>query len=89
MRKSLAVAAIMAAGLLAACGSKEPERAQGGAAAGAATGAAVGIVGGPVGVVAGGAIGAAAGATTGAATKPSQVNMGAPPWHDDNQHPGQ
>jgi hypothetical protein len=72
----------LAVGLLAGCGNQEPERAQGGAAAGAATGAAVGLVGGPVGVVAGGAIGAAAGATTGAVTKPNQVNMGAPPWHD-------
>lgn len=86
MRKTVALAAILSASLLAGCGSKEPERAQGGAAAGAATGAAVGIVGGPVGVVAGGAIGAAAGATAGATTKPSQVNMGAPPWHDNN-HP--
>lgn len=81
MRKGMALAALLSVGLLAACGSREPERAQGGAAAGAATGAAVGVVGGPVGVLAGGAIGAAAGATTGAVTKPSQVNMGSPPWH--------
>jgi hypothetical protein len=84
MRRSMAVAAALSLSLLAACGNREPERAQGGAAAGAATGAAVGIVGGPVGVVAGGAIGAAAGATTGAVTKPSQVNMGAPPWHGND-----
>lgn len=86
MRKTVALAAVLSATLLAGCGSKEPERAQGGAAAGAATGAAVGLVGGPVGVVAGGAIGAATGATAGAVTKPKQVNMGAPPWHDDNSH---
>lgn len=85
MRKTIAVAAIISVSFLAACGSREPERAQGGAAAGAATGAAVGIVGGPVGVVAGGAIGAAAGATTGTVTKPNQVNMGSPPWHDNAQ----
>jgi phage tail tape-measure protein len=83
MRKSMALAAVLSVSLLAACGSNEPERAQGGAAAGAATGAAVGLVGGPVGVVAGGAIGAAAGATTGAVTKPNQVNMGSPPWHNN------
>jgi hypothetical protein len=80
MRSGITLAVVLSATLLAACGNKEPERAQGGAAAGAATGAAVGVVGGPVGVLAGGAIGAAAGATTGAVTKPSQVNMGPPPW---------
>jgi phage tail tape-measure protein len=82
MRK-LMVVAVVSVTLLGGCGSREPERAQGGAAAGAATGAAVGVVGGPVGVLAGGAIGAAAGAATGAVTKPSQVNMGAPPWHSN------
>jgi hypothetical protein len=81
MRSTIAVAAVLSATLLAACGTREPQRAQGGAAAGAATGATVGLVGGPVGVVAGGAIGAAAGATTGAVTKPSDVNLGSPPWH--------
>ena len=71
--------------MLAACGTRQPERAEGGAAAGAATGATVGLVGGPVGVVAGGAIGGAAGGATGAATKPKDVNMGAPPWHDNTK----
>jgi hypothetical protein len=85
MRKTIAVAAILSMTLLAACGTKEPERTEGGAAAGAATGAAVGLVGGPVGVVAGGAIGGVAGAATGAATKPKDVNVGAPPWHDNSQ----
>jgi phage tail tape-measure protein len=85
MRSTLAVAAVLCLTLLAACGTREPERAEGGAAAGAATGAAVGLVGGPVGVVAGGAIGGVAGAATGAATKPKDVNVGAPPWHDDSQ----
>src|SRR5580698_7709039 len=40
--------------LLAACGTSEPDRAQGGAATGAATGAAIGIIGGPIGIVVGG-----------------------------------
>jgi phage tail tape-measure protein len=85
MRSTTAIAVILSASLLAACGTKQPERAEGGAAAGAATGAAVGLVGGPVGVLGGAAIGAAAGGATGAATKPKDVNVGAPPWHDDTQ----
>jgi hypothetical protein len=85
MRRTMAVAAVLSVTLLAACGSREPERAEGGAAAGAATGATIGLVGGPVGVLAGGAIGAVAGGATGAATKPKDVNIGAPPWHDDSQ----
>jgi hypothetical protein len=85
MRRTIAVAAIVLVGLLAGCGSKQPERAEGGAAAGAATGATVGLLGGPVGVVAGGLIGGAAGGATGAATKPGDVNVGVPPWHDNTQ----
>jgi hypothetical protein len=85
MRKTMAIAAVLSMSLLAACGTREPERAEGGAAAGAATGATVGLVGGPVGVLAGGAIGGVAGAATGAATKPKDVNIGAPPWHDNSQ----
>ena len=85
MRKSLTLVSLVSICLLGACGTKEPERAEGGAAAGAATGAGVGLVGGPVGVVAGGLIGGAAGAATGAATKPKDVNMGAPPWHDNSK----
>ena len=85
MQRTISIAAALSLTLLAACGSREPERAEGGAAAGAATGATVGLVGGPVGVVAGGAIGGVAGAATGAATKPKDVNMGAPPWHDNSQ----
>jgi hypothetical protein len=85
MRKHVTVAAVLSVSLLAACGNREPERAEGGAAAGAASGATVGLVGGPVGVVAGGLIGGAAGAAGGAATKPKDVNLGAPPWHDDSK----
>jgi hypothetical protein len=85
MRKRIAIAALAALGLLAGCGTRQPERAEGGAAAGAATGATVGLVGGPVGVVAGGLIGGVAGGATGAATKPKDVNIGAPPWQDNTQ----
>lgn len=77
--------ALASLSLVAACGHQEPERAEGGAATGAATGAAVGLVGGPPGVVAGALIGGAAGGATGAATKPSKVNLGPPPWHDNSQ----
>ncbi|MFL5288712.1 MAG: hypothetical protein ACJ8AW_49115 [Rhodopila sp.] len=85
MGKILALAALVSLGFLAGCGSRQPERAEGGAAAGAATGATVGIVGGPVGVAAGGLVGGAAGAATGAATKPNDVNLGAPPWRDNSK----
>ena len=68
--------------LLAACGSSEPGRVEGGAATGAATGAAVGLVGGPVGVVAGAVIGGGAGAIAGAGTSPKQVDLGKPVWQD-------
>ncbi len=85
MRSLPVIAAVTCLSVLAACGHREPERAEGGAAAGAASGATVGLVGGPVGVVAGGLIGGAAGAATGAATKPNDVNLGAPPWHDNTQ----
>ena len=86
MKRIGTVIAVMASvGLLAACGQRQPERAEGGAATGAATGAAVGLVGGPVGVAAGALIGGAAGAATGAATKPSDVNLGSTPWRDNSQ----
>jgi hypothetical protein len=66
--------------LLSACGSSEPDRVQGGAAAGAATGATIGLVGGPVGVVVGALIGGGAGAITGASTSSNDVNLGNPVW---------
>ncbi len=76
--------ALLAAGglclVLAACGTREPERVQGGAAAGAASGATVGLIGGPVGVAAGAVIGGGAGALTGASTSPRDVNLGRPIW---------
>lgn len=67
---------------LAACGTNERDRVQGGAAAGAATGAGVGALGGPVGMAAGAVIGGGAGAITGAATSPSDVNLGKPVWNN-------
>jgi hypothetical protein len=85
MRTSLTLAALVSAGLLVACGTKQPERAEGGAAAGAATGATVGLVGGPPGVIAGGLIGGAGGAAAGAATKHKDVDLGAPPWRDNSR----
>jgi hypothetical protein len=71
-----------AAVMLAACGSTEPDRTQGGAAGGAATGATIGLIGGPVGVAIGAVIGGGAGALTGTSTKPSDLNLGPPPWSD-------
>jgi len=85
MRNFLALAGLVSLGLLAGCGSRQPERAEGGAAAGAATGATVGLVGGPVGVMTGGLIGGAGGAVAGTATKPKDVNLGAPPWQDNSK----
>jgi phage tail tape-measure protein len=81
----MATVAILSMIMLAGCGTRQPERAEGGAATGAATGATVGLVGGPVGVAAGAAIGGVAGGATGAATKPKDVNIGAPPWHDNTE----
>ena len=60
---------------LAACGTSQPGRVEGGAAAGAATGAGIGLIAGPPGVLVGGVGGAGAGAATGAVTKPSTVNL--------------
>ena len=73
---------VLAAGtmLLAACGTTQPDRVQGGAAAGAATGATVGLVGGPVGVAVGAVVGGGAGALTGATATPQQVDLGKPVW---------
>ncbi len=78
--RSSLVALLGLAGLLAACGNNPQERTTGGAAAGAATGAAVGALAGPPGMAVGALVGGGAGAVTGAATKPSQVNLGKPPW---------
>lgn len=79
-RLSLTTAAFAAMLGLAACGTNERERVQGGAATGAAAGAGVGALGGPVGAVIGGVIGGGAGAVTAATTDPSDVNLGRPVW---------
>jgi hypothetical protein len=68
--------------LVAACGTNDRDRVQGGAAAGAATGAGVGALGGPVGVVVGGVIGGGAGAVTGATTDSRDLNLGKPVWRN-------
>jgi len=85
MHKLIVLAAFTSLCLLAACGTQQPERAEGGAAAGAATGATVGLLGGPPGVVAGALVGGAAGGATGAATESGTVNLGSPPWRDNSQ----
>jgi hypothetical protein len=85
MPRLMMIAALTGVGSLAACGTRQPERAEGGAAAGAGTGAAIGLIGGPPGVAVGALAGGAAGAAGGAATKPGDVNLGAPPWHDNSQ----
>lgn len=66
---------------VAACGTEQPERATGAAAAGAVGGTGVGALFGPIGALAGGALGAGAGFVTGATTSPSTLNLGGPPWN--------
>jgi phage tail tape-measure protein len=80
MKLRSSLVALGVAGILAACGNNPQERTTGGAAAGAATGAGVGALAGPPGMAVGALVGGGAGAATGAATKPSQVNLGKPPW---------
>ncbi|MBV9811380.1 MAG: hypothetical protein JO326_01420 [Acetobacteraceae bacterium] len=82
MGKWAAIGALTLA--LAACGQNEKDRTTGGAAAGAATGAGIGALGGPPGAAIGALVGGGAGAVTGATTKPSQVNLGTPPWDNPN-----
>ena len=65
---------------LAGCGTNMQDRATGGAATGATTGAVIGLLGGPFGVVAGALVGAGVGATTGATVDSSHLNLGTPPW---------
>ncbi len=82
MNRIMMVAAMGAMAMLAACGTDDRDRVQGGAAAGAATGAGVGALAGPPGVVVGAVVGGGAGAVTGAATDPSDVNLGRPVWRN-------
>lgn len=80
MRYTLKFCLIASIAGLTACGTTQPDRVQGAAAAGAATGATVGLVAGPPGVVAGALIGGGAGAIAGASTTPQEVNLGKPVW---------
>ncbi|HET9018474.1 MAG TPA: hypothetical protein VFN46_02750 [Acetobacteraceae bacterium] len=89
MKTLLRLTAIGAVLMLAACGTDPNARTTGGAAAGAATGAGIGAIAGPPGMALGAAVGAGAGAVTGAVTKPSQLNLGTPPWDNpDTRVPG-
>lgn len=81
MKSCFKLSSVGAVVLLVGCGSSEPGRVQGGAAAGAATGATVGIVGGPVGMAAGAVIGGGVGAVGAVSTTPKQVNLGEPVWN--------
>ncbi len=81
----VAIMALASLIVLAGCGKSEPNRAEGGAAAGAATGATIGLVGGPPGVVVGALVGGAVGAGTAVVAKPSQVDLGPPPWQGDKR----
>lgn len=67
-------AVLLTAGLLAACGTNEEDRAISGAGIGAAGGALLG----PVGLLAGAGVGAA----TGAVTESDDINLGEPVWND-------
>jgi len=84
MLKVLRLTALGAVMVLAACGTDPQERTTGGATAGAATGAGVGAIAGPPGMALGAAVGAGAGALAGGGTKPSQLNLGEPPWDNPN-----
>ena len=80
MKRGMTFVALGTMALLTACGTQPGERTSGGAAAGAATGAGIGALAGPPGMAVGALVGGGAGAATGAATKPSEVNLGKPPW---------
>jgi osmotically inducible lipoprotein OsmB len=71
--KKLAMAMIAAA-LLAGCGTTTGDR----TLSGAGIGAGIGLLGGPPGVL----IGAAVGGATGAITDPEDVNLGRPVWRN-------
>jgi osmotically inducible lipoprotein OsmB len=77
LRASFALS-LVAAVILAGCGTTQGDRAVSGAVIGAGAGA---LAGAFVGVPAlGAAIGAGVGATAGAVTSPSQVDLGKPVW---------
>jgi len=64
--------ALVAAALLAGCGTTTGDR----TVSGAAIGAGIGLLGGPVGVL----VGAGVGAAGGAVTDPEDVYLGEPVW---------
>lgn len=66
--------AMMAAVLLAGCGTTTGDR----TLSGAGIGAGIGLLGGPPGVL----IGAAIGGAGGAVTDPEDVNLGTPVWRE-------
>jgi osmotically inducible lipoprotein OsmB len=71
-------AVVLAALLLAGCGTSRQDRALSGGAIGAGAG---GLAGAAVGhPLAGAALGGAGGAATGAYTNPNQVDLGKPVW---------
>jgi len=79
-RKPLALALIFASGLgLSACGTTAGDRMLSGGLLGSGAGALIGSVTGSAGK--GALIGGVAGAALGALTKPSDVNLGEPPWN--------
>jgi hypothetical protein len=66
------VLVMIAAALLAGCGTQIGDR----GLTGASLGAGIGVVGGPPGII----VGAVAGGVAGVVTKPSQLNLGKPLW---------
>lgn len=83
--KTFAMGAAMASALMiAGCGTSPGDRALSGGMLGAGAGAAIGAATG--GSAATGAlIGGAVGAVGGAATSPCDVNLGNPPWRNDDE----
>jgi hypothetical protein len=78
MTGRLAVALVVVAMALSACGTTQGDRAASGGLIGAAGGAVAGaLVGAPL---AGAVIGGGVGAVAGAATSPNQVYLGRPAW---------
>ena len=67
-----AVLIMIAAAVLAGCGTQLGDR----GLTGASIGAGVGVIGGPPGIV----VGAVAGGVAGIVTKPNQLNLGKPLW---------
>jgi hypothetical protein len=77
--KTLALGAVLAAGL-SACGTTPGDRAVSGGLLGAGVGGAIGSLSGDAGT--GALIGGAVGAAAGAVTDPCSVNLGHPIWRD-------